>query len=52
MNQYTLTLLLGDYEVVRLLSRMTDVVPLSDCQTERLYVILHLREFAQGLHYW
>lgn len=45
-------ILLGDYQLVRLLSRMMDVVSLSDCQTERLCVILHLHEFAQGLHYW
>jgi len=45
-------ILLGDNQLVRLISRMTDVVSLSDCQTESLCVILHLREFAQGLHYW
>lgn len=45
-------ILLDDNQVVRLISRMTDVVSLSDCQTESLCVILHLREFAQGLHYW
>lgn len=45
-------ILLGDYQLVRLLSRMMDVVSLSDCQTESLHVILHLHEFSQGLHYW
>lgn len=45
-------ILLGDYELLRLLSRMMDVVALSDCQTDSLRVILHLREFTQGLHYW
>lgn len=35
-------ILLGDYQLVRFLSRMMDVVSLSDCQTESLCVILLL----------